>query len=509
MQPILGGPGGGELRKIKPDGGGTPRFTRMHDATAAIVARLAAQLQAEVVETHISWVLLGETLAYKLKKPVHLPFVDYSTPGRRRHCCEEEVRLNRRLAPTVYLGVSRVTGSVEQPAIDGDGPTLDYAVRMRRFPRGALFSEQLAAGQLSDASVDAFAGLLAGFHAQAPVAGGSAAPPAGHRLARARAALEGASGALAPADRAFLEDWIAAQCQALAPLWERRRAAGRVRECHGDLHLDNVVSLGAQVAAFDCIEFEPALRWIDVIEDAAFPLMDFCARGRADLGWRFFNAWLEQTGEHDALPALAMCVVERALVRAQVEWMRSPGSEAAAGYARTALSWARAGQPSLVITTGLPGSGKSFTALRFAQRQGAIRLRSDVERKRLFGLGALDDSRAHGLDLYTAEATRATYERLFALARAALQAGLPVILDAAFLRRDERAAALALARSLGVPFSIVACEAPLAVLRERLLARRGDASEADPAVLERLRAAAEPLDRDEAAFLAAAEPAGA
>lgn len=477
-------------------------------ATAAIVARLAAQREAQVLETHISWVLLAGAFAYKLKKPVCLPFVDYSTLERRRHCCEEEVRLNRRLAPSLYLGVSRVTGTADEPVFDGEGDTLDYAVRMRRFPPGALFSEQVASGHLGGDAVDRFAELLSRFHAQAPVAASAPVPALGQRLARARAALEGASGALGAQDRRFLEAWIAERCEALAPLWTRRLSAGRVRECHGDLHLGNIVMLGAEIAAFDCIEFEPALRWIDIVEDAAFCLMDFCARGCAGLGWRFINAWLEETGDYDALPALAMAVVERALVRAQVEQMNSPGGDAARSYARTALAWARGRRPLLAITTGLPGSGKSFAAQRFAQHQGAIRLRSDAERKRLFGLGPLEDSRARGLDLYTPEATRQTYARLFTLARTALKAGLPVILDAAFLRRDERAQARALAHSLGVPFSILACEAPLPVLRQRVAARRGDPSEADLAVLEHLRLAAQPLDAGEQAFVVMPAAAG-
>lgn len=466
----------------------------------ALVTRLAAHLRAEVIETHISWILLAGPFAYKVKKPVHLPFVDYSTLEKRRHFCEQEVRLNGRLAPSLYLGVSRITGPADQPALDGAGPLLEYAVRMRRFAAGALFSEQLAQGRLGEPAVDAFAALLAKHHEDAPVAWPRPVAESAHRVERAHAALAGAAAALDVEDFRFLERWIAAQGETLAALWEQRRSLGKVRECHGDLHLGNVVGLEEGVAAFDCIEFDPALRWIDILEDAAFPLMDFCARGRPDLGWRFFNAWLEATGEYDGLQALAFSVVERALVRAQVDLMRSPRGGDAAGYVRTALEWARGRQPTLAITTGLPGSGKSYASQRHAQREGAVRLRSDVERKRLFGLAPLDDSHARGLDLYTPEATRRTYGRLFTLARAILRAGLPVVLDAAFLRREERAQAAALAKALDVPFAILVCEAPLPVLRQRLAARQGDASEASVAVLDRLRLVAEPLGAEEASF---------
>ena len=281
-------------------------------------------------------------------------------------------------------------------------------------------------------------------------------------------------------------------------MWTTRRNSGRVRECHGDLHLDNLVRLHGEVAAFDCIEFDPALRCIDVLDDVAFTVMDFSARGRQDFAFRLLNGWLDRTGDHAALPALRFSVVYRALVRAQVELLRGAGHEAAArGYLETALSWTVPGQVGLFITHGLPGSGKTFQSQRLLEREGAIRLRSDVERKRLFGLRMLEDSHGKGLDLYGEDATARTYAQLFATARVALRAGYPVVLDAAFLRGAERAQARALAHELGARFSIVNCEAPLPVLRERLLKREGDASEADVAVLERLRAAAEPLTADE------------
>lgn len=466
---------------------------------AQLVAALAASLRAEVIATHISWVLLGDEFAWKIKKPVRLPFVDYASLAARRHCCEEEVRLNRRLAPTLYLGVSRITGDAQAPRLDGDGAPIEYAVRMRRFAPGALFSEQLAAGTLTAAQVDALAALLADFHDRAP----PAAPGSGWGTAEGRrrvalAALDGAAS-MASADEANqLRRWIEAGADALAPLWRSRLASGRVREGHGDLHLDNIVSLGGEVAAFDGIEFDAALRWIDVIDDLAFAVMDFAARGRPGFAWRLLNGWLDRTGDHAGVPALRLAAVYRALVRAQVERLRGPASAPAVRrYLDAALAWTRPTPPGLIITHGLPGSGKTFQSQRLLEQRGAIRLRSDVERKRLFGLPMLEASRARGLDLYTADATRRTYEHLQATARPLLAAGWPVILDAAFLRRDERAAARALADELRVPFAILDCRAPPEVLRERLLARRGDASEADVAVLERLQALAEPLAPEE------------
>jgi len=297
------------------------------------VSRLAQAIGAEVIETHISWVLLAGDLAYKLKKPLHLPFVDYSTPERRLHFCREEVRLNRRLAPGLYLGVSRVTGREEQPAIDGPGAVLDYAVRMKRFPPGALLSERLEAGTLDAWTVDRFAQVLAAFHAEAATVSAAFDPDGSLPLRRARAALAGAP-LLPEAEADALGRWLDLEWERCRPAWLGRLRDGRVRECHGDLHLANVVALDGQIAAFDCIEFDLALRSLDPVDDAAFAMMDFAARGRPDLGWRFLNGWLERTGEYDGLPLLRFWLASRALVRGQVENLRRPAVRSRAGMSR-------------------------------------------------------------------------------------------------------------------------------------------------------------------------------
>jgi aminoglycoside phosphotransferase family enzyme/predicted kinase len=473
-----------------------------------MVNALARLLHAQLIETHISWVLLAGDTAWKIKKPIKLPFVDYGTLELRRRFCEEELRLNSRLAPTLYLGLTIITGTSSAPVLDGSGAVLEYAVRMRRFPPGALFSEKVIAGNLVGNDVEQLASLVAEFQQRSPTAVGAH----GFALAKdhrrlALAALEGASPCASPEEHGLLQNWLEAAAIALVPLWETRRESGAVREGHGDLHLDNIVSLDSGVAAFDCIEFDPALRWIDVLDDITFPVMDFFARGRSDFAFQLLNQWLDLTGDHSALPALSFSVAYRALVRSQVEHLRRPDdTHTARRYLETALYWMRPRHPKLWITYGLPGSGKTFASQGLLQQEGAIRLRSDVERKRLAGLGMLADSRQLGLDLYDADTSASTYKTLLSLARAVLQAGFPVILDAAFLTHKERSCALALAYELDVPFSIVHCEAPTAVMRDRLLARRSDASEADPAVLERLQAVAEPLSDEEIAFVVAAPP---
>ena len=480
-----------------------PASGRQTLASADLVHTLASTLGAQLVETHISWVLLAGERAYKIKKPVKMPFVDYATLQARRHFCEEELRLNRRLAATLYLGVTRITGKAGAPQLDGAGPVREYAVCMRRFAAGALFSERLEAGILSAEDVDKLASVLADFHGRAPRAtAASGFASAGERRASALAALEGVRSLANEAAQVALRTWLEAQAAVLAPLWAARAADGHVRECHGDLHLGNVVTFEGETIAFDCIEFDPTLRWIDILDDVAFVVMDFAAHGRRDFALRFINAWLDHTGDHEALPALRFAIVYRALVRAQVESLRGElRTSTARRYLETALSWAGPGQPRLFITHGLPGSGKTLGSQRLLEAQGAIRLRSDVERKRLFGLGPNQDSHASGLKIYGTKDSERTYARIFALARIALQAGYPVVLDAAFLRRAERDQALALARALQLPFSILECTAPLRLLRARILARKDDASEADAAVLAHLHTVAKPLAGEELAYV--------
>jgi aminoglycoside phosphotransferase family enzyme/predicted kinase len=440
-----------------------------------------------LVETHISCVLLAREVAWKIKKPLKLPFLDYGTVDARRRCCEEEVRLNRRLAPALYLGVSAVTGTPDAPRLDGPGPVQDWVVRMRRFPGGALFGERIADGTLTASDIDRLAALVARFHEEAPVAGD---PGFGDPALRRRVALETAE-ALPPTSGIDdgLRAWMVREADALGPVWSARRARGRVRECHGDLHLDNLLLLDGEVTAFDAIEFDPALRCIDVVDDMAFVAMDLLARGRGDFAWRFVNGWLDATGDHDALRALRFSMVYRALVRARVATLRAGQGVAAARYVRAARQIADAGDARLLITHGLPGSGKTFLSQGLLEAAGAVRFRSDVERKRLFGPGA-----------YGIWHTRNTYARLLALAGMALAAGYPTILDAAYLRRDEREQAAALASALRVPFTILDCRAAAEVLEQRVQARqqRGDdASEADVSVLRRLTAVCEPLTRGE------------
>ncbi|MES2098242.1 MAG: AAA family ATPase [Pseudomonadota bacterium] len=476
----------------------------------ALRQRLQAQTGQPVslVQTHISWVLLTDQLAYKLKKPVHLPFVDFSTLALRKHFCEEELRLNRRFAPSLYLGVVPVCGSAQAPHLHGPGEPIDYAVCMRRFAPGALLSERLAAGALLPEHLDGLARRVAAFHQDAAIA-----PPAQTGDARQRVVAP-ALGVLQQlrihcdaARVGGLESWVRAQAEALRDTWPARQLDDRLRDCHGDLHLANAVLLDGEATPFDCLEFDPELRRIDVMSDIAFLTMDLKANGRSDLAFRFLDAYLQCSGDYAGVAVLRFYEVYRAVVRALVGCLRPaakgmPASAAGPDYLACAERIAQGGNaPRLLITHGVSGSGKSTVAQQLLAAAGAIRLRSDVERKRLFGLTALERSIGRA-EIYAPDATERTFERLAQCTRTALHAGYPVIVDAAFLRRAERDVFRALAAELRVPFTILHCTASDARLQERVAKRstaRDDASEADLAVLERQRAHGEPLDGDERA----------
>lgn len=475
--------------------------------------------KVHVLETHISWVFLTGEFAYKVKKPVNLGFLDFSSLDLRKLYCEEELRLNRRLAPELYLEVVEIRGEPGAPRIGGEGPLLDYALKMREFPQEALAARLIEHGAFGAAEVDALAALIARFHAQAPTA------PADRRFGSAESVL-------APVLENFrqmlplareprhqdmllgLEQWTRREFGLRRAAFETRRAQGCVRECHGDLHLGNIAVIGGHPVPFDCIEFNEELRWIDVASEVAFLFTDLVNRGHPGFAWRFLDRYLAASGDYGLLEVFRFYLVYRALVRAKVHLLRSrqPGISAAMrlrlkfafeDHLLLARHFSRAPAPALIITCGLPGSGKTSVTDMLIEHIGAVRVRSDIERKRLFGLDALARTGADlGAGIYTQRASAATYERLARLARGILGCGYPVVVDAAFLRREQRAPLRALARALRVPFAILAFEAPEAVLRARVAeraARGQDASEAGVAVLEHQLATREPLTPQERA----------
>ena len=477
--------------------------------------------RVELLQTHISCILLAGDYAYKIKKPVNLGFLDFSTLAARRHYCEEELRLNRRTAPALYLDVLAIGGSESAPVIGGGGAPIEYALRMRRFDQDDLLDRMARRGALTPQHIDALARGLAAFHAQIERAGSGEAYGSPERILAP--ALQNFEQMLplvsAKADIALLarlRDWSVREHAALAAVFAARKRDGWVRECHGDLHLGNIALLAGVPTPFDGIEFNPDFRWIDVMNEIAFLVMDLLDHGLPRLAFRFLNAYLEFTGDYAGLRVLRFYLVYRALVRAKVSCLRAhqagivahEKSEVEREYRRHLHLAERLAAPAhaaMLIMHGLSGSGKTTIAQNLLEALGAVRLRSDVERKRLFGIAAGARS-GSGLDegLYAPQASVRTYARLAELARAVLAARFPVIVDAAFLKRDERERFAGLARDAGARFLIAACTASPAVLRARVAARErdaGDASEAGLAVLERQCASAQPLAEDEAAHV--------
>lgn len=470
------------------------------------VQALRERLGAELLQTHVSWVLLHGSQALKIKKPVRLSFLDASELGVRRHLCEEELRLNRRLAPSIYVDVVPITGSAERPQVGGDGEAIEYAVRMSRFAPDALFSQRVASGRLRGTDIDALATRLAHFHRDAAVAPADSSFGEPRTIAQATHGVLQQLQALLPEPLpAAVQRWAAGRRERMSTTWQRRKAAGAIREGHGDLHLDNLVLLNGQATAFDCVEFDPALRWIDVMDDLAFAVMDLAASGRLDLAWRLLNAYLDESGEHEGLAVVRDYMIHRALVRALVHLLRAGAameSPMAARYLALAAHLAGPTDARLLITCGVSGSGKSWLAHALLQGAHAVRLRSDVERKRLYGLHAAQSSAQVPGGIYGDAATRRTYARLLELADIALGAEQRVIVDAAFLKAGERAAFAGLAARHGVPFTIAHCTAPRRHLAARIQerAQRGDdPSEADANVLSVQLQSFQPLTQQERA----------
>jgi aminoglycoside phosphotransferase family enzyme/predicted kinase len=489
-------------------------------------ANLAPLLRAEayphpvesvrLIETHISWVLLAGEYAYKLKKPVQYPFVDQRSAEHRAFLCAEEVRLNRRFAPDLYLDVCRITAAGGKVRMGGEGATVEHAVRMRQFDCEAGLDRLLATGRVEARALEAFGQDLAAIHARLPAARetepwGRTAAVRTHLLENLAQCLELAAPVGTHAEVLSLREPFAALLQAADSWFEIRRQAGRVRECHGDLHARNVFRYAGRLLAFDCIEFEPAFRWIDVAEDIAFLAMDLEARRCPLHAQAFIAGYLARSGDYQACRLLRLYGVHHALVRAKVTALEAAGApgtdarETAIAQHRNYLDCARQllarAQPMLLLMHGLSGSGKTWLAQRLAPLLGAVLVRSDVERKRLAGLEETGRSRSGiAQALYSPEYTTHVYAHLAQCAADALAGGYTVIVDATFNRRAERERFLGLALRWGIRVRLVHCHAARDVLEARVAERRQaatDASDADTAVLAWQEANGEPLTVDE------------
>ncbi len=457
----------------------------------------------ELVETHISWVILTGDYAYKVKKPVNLGFLDFSTLAQRRRCCEEELRLNRRSAPDIYLAVVGIAAP-GRVLTGEEAPIVEYAVRMHQFDPALRLDRYLTDHRLTPAHIDAFAAYLCAFHAAAAEAGTS--DDFGDYAAVSGAALENFSqiaglltGAAAPPELAVLRSWTDATGQRLQTDFASRKQAGRVRECHGDMHLANMIMWQNRITLFDCIEFNAHLRWIDVISDIAFLIMDLEERGMVESAYRFLNAYLLRSGDYPGVKLLPYYLVYRAMVRAKVAMIQAGQQPPAAAdyrrlyqqfldYLHLASRQLRPTTPMLLLTVGYSGAGKTTIAEQLAWRLRALHLRSDAERKRLAGLELHADSGSrYGEGLYSRDRTAAVYRRLLSLGDDLLAWGQHVIIDATFLDPQRRQEFQRLAQRRQARFILLHVTTDTATLRARVEARLADrqrVSEAGPEVLE-------------------------
>lgn len=452
----------------------------------------------QVVQTHISVVFLTGSSVYKIKKPVRMGFLDFGTLERRHHFCQRELILNRRLAPSVYLDVVPITQQNDTLRIGGDGPAVEWAVHMRQLPESATLLAHLENGTLHPTMLEALGRRVANFHAQAH------GDPKLAELARAETVLNNALENFSQSHAAIgvtihpqvlqrLEQWTRQLGESLSPLMDRRVAEGRIRDTHGDLRLDHVylfpdATPPDDITIIDCIEFNDGFRYTDPVADIAFLAMDLGYRGRQDLADLLTRAYFHHTDDPEGNKLLTFYVAYRSAVRAKVDGFQMaekeiPEAKRFAAAAKARAHWlfalatleAPANKPCLVCVGGLPGAGKSVLARELGSTAGFEVLRTDVIRKEL----AASNPGTVGLELYSPQMTDAVYAECLRRAADLLFAGKRVMMDANFPLHSQRKSMADLARSLGVPFYFLHCQAPEEVALERIGLRTGDPSDAD------------------------------
>jgi len=469
-----------------------------------------------LIETHISYVILCGPYAYKIKKALDLGFLDFTTLAKRAFYCQEELRLNGRLAPQLYLEVVRITGSPQHPQINGSGETLEYAVKMSRFSQEGLLSDMVEENRLTPAHIDQIIDQVAQFHLDIPTAPQES--PYGTPQHVHAPVLENFTHILQQTDApehirwvGEIEAWANNEYQRWMPQFVARKQLGFIRECHGDMHLGNMAVIDDVPVIFDGIEFNPDLYWIDVMSEIGFLLMDLEDYGKPQYAYRFLNGYLELTGDYAGVEILRYYKAYRAGVRAKIASIRlsqdlsdAERSEALAHferYLKLAVSYTKPQQPHLLITHGLSGSGKSTLSAPLAEHMGAIRIRSDRERQRLFGKGAIaNEPTVIGAGVYTSDASALTYAKLTEMASLIVKAGYTAIIDATFLEKSQRDQFHELAAHLSVPLRILHFHAEPDILRQRVNARQSrgsDISEADLVVLAHQLDTYQPMVDDE------------
>jgi len=463
--------------------------------------------QQVIQQTHASWIILTGSHAIKIKKPVNYGFLDFSTLEKRKIACENEIRLNHKNAKTLYIGVMPIYEKAGQPTLTKTDTVIEYAVHMHRFDEKNVLSEIIKRRPLSHDELDHLADAIVQAHKQADVVKtGTLGDPdtmQGFVLDNF-AACESLSGGHAHLSK--LARWAKHTYKMIKPIMQKRKAQGFVKECHGDLHLGNIVLLNGKPTLFDAIEFNVDFRFTDVIADIGFIMMDLMQRNLAGMASRLLNRYLEQTGDYEGLVLLPYCIAYRAMVRAKVAlltqlnladpFLKNEEQQKYLRYLAFAHQLIQEAKPTLMIMHGVSGSGKTTLSQALLQHHLAIRIRADVERKRLHHAYPT-------LPLYEDKMNALTETKLYDLAAVLLPLHFNVIVDATFIKHASRERFYQLAKMTHSRFIILDCQLSDAILIERIQKREQlgrDASDATVEVMKKQQLHAEPLDQSERAF---------
>ncbi|MEA3492584.1 MAG: AAA family ATPase [Campylobacterota bacterium] len=483
-----------------------------HDIlTQNLLKYFGTDKKRELIQTHISTIILSDNFVYKLKKPVDFGFLDYSTLEKRHHYCLEELRINEKYAPSLYIGVVSITGSIESPQVDGEGLVVDYAVKMHRFSQQDQLDNMVDSSGLKIELMDRVAELVAHLHKNSVLVDEVSDFGEPNRVLLPMLdnfdLLNPITAKHIPGtELSTIITWTHQQFETVKPLLQHRKKEGYIRECHGDMHLHNMALYEGELILFDAIEFNPYLNHIDVISDLSFLLMDLEYRGLIHHSYRLLNYYLELTGDYGAVALLDFYKTYRAMVRAKVAALsitqeREPDEYRALmdevkQYMDLAHSYTLKREPFLAITHGFSGSGKSTFTLMIAEEYGAVSIRSDRERMRIFGSG-------RGDSIYASDATKATYEHLLASAISIYNSGYSVIVDATFLKQWQRELFLKQAILDDIPLYLFTMECDQSLMQSRIKKRfrEGlDISEADLGILQKQLLSAEPLTESQREF---------
>jgi len=453
--------------------------------------------RVELIQTHISFIFIAGVLVYKVKKAVDFGFLDFTTLEKRQFYCREELRLNRRLAPEIYLDVVEI---VEMPdgklAMGKTGQVVDYAVVMKKIPEGRMLKKLLASGEISISIMERIAGKVADFHGRAE-SGGKIDEVGGLETIR-RNHEENFDQTrtyigltISEYQYTFIRSWVLKFLQTRKELFRKRVENHRIRDCHGDLHLEHICLLDPEIVIFDCIEFNERFRYEDVAAEVAFLSMDLDFNGYPEYGAAFVDSYISCSGDEEIRQLLNFYKCYYAYVRGKVvgfkihdnavsQKERDEAKETAGRYFDLAYTCAsRLERPTLILMTGLMGTGKSVLARNLAFRLGAEILQMDVLRKELLNIPSTDHHfSGFGEGIYSEDVTRRTYAEALIRAEEILRKGKPVIIDASYKRREERLKAKSAAERLQADFYVIGCQCTEDVLKGRLEKRLSETGEA-------------------------------